>query len=131
MFAFILKSLSVCKVPGLLVLLFSAREALKGAEGRQKSLEAEVERVTQQLKEEMNKVVQQKEEINRMKEELEEHQKRELAEATAREENSRYASNSSSVCALCLFHLFYIPFFLDLIECCWRCRLALHKKMRR
>lgn len=113
---------------------FSTKEALKGAEGRQKTLEAEVERVTQQMKEEMDRVVQQKdEEISRVKEGLEEHQERQLAEAKAREENSRYASNSLSVCVeiAVTFPPFYILVCLDLIECCWRCRLALHKKMRR
>ncbi|XP_070692738.1 hyaluronan mediated motility receptor [Pempheris klunzingeri] len=70
--------------------LESTKEALKGAEGRQNELEAEMERLTQQTKEEMDKVVQQKEEeINRVKEGLEEHQERQLAEAKAREENSR------------------------------------------
>lgn len=57
-----------------------------------------MERVTLQVEEEMDKVVQQKEEeINKVKEGLEEHQERQLAEAKAREENSRYASNSLSV----------------------------------
>lgn len=83
----------------MFVLLLSAKEALKGAEGRQKKVEAEVERVTKQMKEEMAKVVQQKEEeINRVKEGLEEHQQRQLAEEKAREENSRYASYSLCLC---------------------------------
>ncbi|XP_078117386.1 hyaluronan mediated motility receptor isoform X2 [Sander vitreus] len=60
-------------------LLESAKRALQGAEGRQKDLEAEVERVMQQKEEE----------VNRVKEGLEEHQERQLAEAEAREENSR------------------------------------------
>lgn len=85
----------MCELDRLLVLLFSAKQALRGAEGRQKELEAEVERVTQQMKEEIDKAVQQKEEeVNRVMEGLEEHQERQLAEAKAREENSRYASNS-------------------------------------
>lgn len=98
----------------MLVLLFSAKEALRGAEGRQKKMEAEVERLTQQMKKEMDKVVQQKdEEINKVKEGLEEHQERQLAEAKAREENSRYASNSLSGCVeiTVTFPLFYKPFF--------------------
>lgn len=90
MSAFSLKFCQRVRFTRLPVLLFSAKEALRGAEGRQKALEAEVERVTQQMKEEMNKVVQQKEEeINRVKEGLEEHQERQLAEAEAREENTR------------------------------------------
>lgn len=48
--------------------------------------------MTQQMKEEMDKVVKQKEEeIKRAKEGLEEYQERQLAEAKAREENARYA----------------------------------------
>ena len=79
------------------LLLFSARDALRGAEGRREELEAEVERVTQQV-EEMEKVLQQKEEeVSRLKEGLEEHQERQLAEAKARQDNSRYASNSLCV----------------------------------
>ncbi|KAG8004197.1 Hyaluronan-mediated motility receptor [Nibea albiflora] len=81
---------SLSKMADIVTELESAKEALRGAEGRRKTLEAEVERVTQQMKEEMNKVVQQKEEeINRVKERLEEHQERQLAEAEAREENTR------------------------------------------
>lgn len=98
----------------LLVLLFSTKEALQGAEGRQKELEVEVERVTQQMKEEMDRVVQQKEEeVNRVKEGLEEHQERQLAEAKAREENSRYATNSLCVEITVTFLLFkkQISFF--------------------
>ncbi|XP_070769549.1 hyaluronan mediated motility receptor [Enoplosus armatus] len=81
---------SLGKMADIVTELESAKEALKGAEGRQKTLEAEVERVTQQMEEEMDKVIQQKEEeINGMKEGLEDHQERQLAEVKAREENSR------------------------------------------
>ncbi|XP_037636119.1 hyaluronan mediated motility receptor [Sebastes umbrosus] len=81
---------SLSKMGDIVTELESAKEALQGAEGRQKELEAEVERVTQQMKEEMDKMVQQKEEeVNRVKEGLEEHQELQLAEAKAREENSR------------------------------------------
>ncbi|XP_044062359.1 hyaluronan mediated motility receptor [Siniperca chuatsi] len=80
---------SLSKMADIVTEMESSKEALKGAKGRQKTLEVEVERVTQQMKEEMDKVVQLREEINRMKEVLEEHQERELAEAKAREENSR------------------------------------------
>ncbi|KAI3351929.1 hypothetical protein L3Q82_020759, partial [Scortum barcoo] len=81
---------SLSKMADIVSELESAKEALKGADERQKALEAEVERVTQQMKEEMDKVVQQKEEeINKVREGLEEHQERQLAEAKAREENSR------------------------------------------
>lgn len=74
-----------------LFLFVSTKEALKGAEGRQKELEAEVDRVTDQMKEEMAKVVQQKdEEISRVKAGLEEHQEKQSAETKAREENLRY-----------------------------------------
>lgn len=112
-------------VTGSLSYFFSAKQALRGAEGRQKDLEAEVERVMQQKEEE----------VNRVKEGLEEQQERQLAEAKAREENSRYASkftwslhrNNLSLSPRFL----YSPFFLDLTESCWRCRRALHKKMRR
>ncbi|KAK5865082.1 hypothetical protein PBY51_016273 [Eleginops maclovinus] len=69
--------------------LESAREALRGAEGRRQELEAEVERVTQQM-EEMEKALQQREEeVDQLKDGLEEHQERQLAEAKARGENSR------------------------------------------
>lgn len=82
----------MCKLHTLLALLFSAREALQGAEGRQKKLEAEMGRVTQQMKEEMDKMLQQnKEEVNRLKEDLKEHTERQEAEAKDRQENSRYA----------------------------------------
>lgn len=88
----------MCKHCRLLVLLFSAKEALKGAEERQKELEEEAARVTQQMEEEIDKVVKQKEEeIKRMRNGLEEHQERQLAEAKAKEENAKYASNSLSV----------------------------------
>lgn len=114
-------------------LFFSTREALKGAEERQKELEQEVERVTQQIKEEMNIVIHQKEEeIERLQEVLDEHQERQLAEAKAREENARYASNLLRICVetTVTFLLFYISLFLDLIGYCWRCRITLHKKVR-
>ncbi|XP_034399458.1 hyaluronan mediated motility receptor [Cyclopterus lumpus] len=81
---------SLSKMGDIVTELKSAREALQGAEGRQKELEAEMDSVMQQLKEEMDRMVQQKEEeANRVKEGLEEHQERQLAEAKAREENSR------------------------------------------
>ncbi|KAM6952195.1 hyaluronan mediated motility receptor [Lycodopsis pacificus] len=81
---------SLSKMGDIVTELKSAREALQGAEGRQKEREAEMDRVTQQMKEEMDKIVQQKEEeVNRVKEGLEEHQERQLAEAKSREENSR------------------------------------------
>ncbi|KAF3838073.1 hypothetical protein F7725_009841 [Dissostichus mawsoni] len=80
---------SLSKMADIVTELESARDALRGAEGRREELEAEVERVTQQV-EEMEKVLQQKEEeVSRLKEGLEEHQERQLAEAKAREENSR------------------------------------------
>ncbi|XP_039976200.1 hyaluronan mediated motility receptor [Xiphias gladius] len=67
-----------------------AKEALKGAEERQKELEEEAARVTQQMEEEIDKVVKQKEEeIKRMRNGLEEHQERQLAEAKAKEENAK------------------------------------------
>ncbi|XP_010783054.1 hyaluronan-mediated motility receptor-like [Notothenia coriiceps] len=69
--------------------LESTRDALRGAEGRREELQAEVERVTQQV-EEMEKGLQQKEaEVSQLKEGLEEHQERQLAGAKAREDNSR------------------------------------------
>lgn len=86
-----LKFLRMCKLYRLLVFSISTKEALRGAEERQKNLEGEVERVTQQMKEEMDKVIQQKEEeIKKVKEVLEEHQARQYAEQKAREENARY-----------------------------------------
>lgn len=55
--------------------------------------------MNQQMKEETHKVVLQKqEEINRVKEELEEQQQRQLSDAKAMEENSRYASDTLAVC---------------------------------
>lgn len=70
----------------------SAREPLQGAEGRQKELEAEMDRVMQQMKEEMERMVRQKEEeADRVTEGLKEQQQRQLAEAEAREESSRSA----------------------------------------
>ena len=85
-----LNSVSVLGSQTAFVLLFSSKEALRGAEEKRKTLEAEVERVTWQMKE-MDKVLLQKdEEMKRVKEWLEEHQERQLAEAKAREENSRY-----------------------------------------
>ncbi|KAM3612829.1 uncharacterized protein V6R79_015327 [Siganus canaliculatus] len=78
---------SLSKMADVVSELESTTEALKRAEGREKILEAEVERVTHQMKEEMDKVVRQKEEIDRMKKGLEEQQEKELAEA--KQENSR------------------------------------------
>ncbi|XP_038124132.1 hyaluronan mediated motility receptor isoform X2 [Cyprinodon tularosa] len=70
--------------------LQSTKEALKEAEGRQRELEAEVGRVTCQLKEAMDKMVEQKEEeINRVRGWTDEQQERLEAEAKAREESSR------------------------------------------
>lgn len=81
MLPFYLKILSMHKHHRLFVLLFSAKEALRGAEDMQKELEEQLERVTQQMKEEMDKVVKEKEEeIQRVKE---------ITEAKARE-NARY-----------------------------------------
>lgn len=90
-------------------------------------------RVTQQMEEEMCNVAQQnQEEINRVKEELEEHRARLLAEAKARDENSRYASNTVAGCITSVaFPLFCILIFIFLIECCRKCSFALHKKRRR
>ncbi|KAM8910862.1 hyaluronan mediated motility receptor isoform 2-T2 [Spinachia spinachia] len=69
--------------------LESAREALQGAEGRQKELEAEMGRVTQQMKEEMDKMLEQNEEqVNRLKEDLKGHKERQEAIAKDRQENS-------------------------------------------
>ncbi|KAM6923484.1 uncharacterized protein FYW49_005941 [Xenentodon cancila] len=69
--------------------LESAKEAVKAANGRQRELEAEVERVTYQLKEAMDKMVEEKkDEIGRVKEWSEEHEERLLAERKAREERS-------------------------------------------
>ncbi|XP_034070874.1 hyaluronan mediated motility receptor [Gymnodraco acuticeps] len=77
---------ALSKMADIVTELESARDALRGAEGRREELEAEVERVTQQV-EEMEKGLQQKEEeVSRLKEGLEE---RQLAEAKARDDNSR------------------------------------------
>ncbi|XP_068452025.1 hyaluronan mediated motility receptor [Clinocottus analis] len=81
---------SLSKMGDIVAELKSSREALQGAEARQKELEAEMDRVTQQMEEEMGRLVQQKEEeVNRVKEGLEEHKERQLVEAKAVEENSR------------------------------------------
>ncbi|XP_074531028.1 hyaluronan mediated motility receptor [Halichoeres trimaculatus] len=81
---------SLSKMADIVTELENTKETLKGAEGRRKELEAEVDRVTNQMKEEMAKVVQQKdEELSRVREGLKEHQEKQLAEAEAREENSR------------------------------------------
>ncbi|XP_058506410.1 hyaluronan mediated motility receptor isoform X2 [Solea solea] len=81
---------SLSKIGDIVTEMESTKEALKGAEERQKELEEEVERVTQQMKEEMDKVVKQKEEeIKRVKEGLEESQERQLAEVKAREESAK------------------------------------------
>ncbi|KAK5925384.1 hypothetical protein CgunFtcFv8_017910 [Champsocephalus gunnari] len=77
---------ALSKMADIVTELESARDALRGAGGRREELEAEVERLTQQV-EEMEKGLQQKEEeVSRLKEGLEE---RQLAEAKAREDNSR------------------------------------------
>nr|XP_020485315.1 hyaluronan mediated motility receptor-like isoform X1 [Labrus bergylta] len=82
---------SLSKMADVVLELESAKEALKAAETRRTELEAEVDRVTDQMKEETAKVAQQKdEEINRVKEALEEHQERQSAEGKAREEDSRH-----------------------------------------
>lgn len=78
----------------MLVFLFSTREALKEAKGRQRELEAEVGRVTCQLKEAMDKMVEQKEEeINRVRGWTDEQQERLQAEAKSKEESLRYTQN--------------------------------------
>lgn len=103
------------KLQRTLVFPFSTKEALRGAAERQKNLEAEVKRVTQQMKEEMDKVIRQKEEeIKGVRKGLEEHQQK------SREENERCVLNSHSVCfeiPATSFFFFNIPFFLDLIDC--------------
>ncbi|XP_033948028.1 hyaluronan mediated motility receptor isoform X3 [Pseudochaenichthys georgianus] len=77
---------ALSKMADIVTELESARDALRGAGGRREELEAEVERLTQQV-EEMEKGLQQKEEeVSRLKEGLEE---RQLAEAKAMEDNSR------------------------------------------
>lgn len=74
-----------------IVSLLSTKEDLRGAKESRRELEAEVERVTRQLMEAMNKMVEQKEEeVKKLKEWTNEHQERLLAEAKA-EENSKYA----------------------------------------
>ncbi|KAM7418016.1 hypothetical protein PAMA_017587 [Pampus argenteus] len=81
---------SLSKLADTVTELESTKEALRGAEERQKTLEAEMERVTQQMKEEMDKVDQQKEaEVNGLREVLEEHQERYFTEQKAKEENER------------------------------------------
>lgn len=75
----------------IIVSLLSTKEDLRGAQESRRELEAEVERVTRQLMEAMNKMVEQKEEeVKKLKEWTNEHQERLLAEAKA-EENSKYA----------------------------------------
>lgn len=91
-------SVSVLGSQTAFVLLFSAKEALKGAEEKRKTLETEVERVTRQMREVDKVLLQKDEEMKRVKKQLEEHQERQLAEAKAREENSGYVLNSLSVC---------------------------------
>uniref|UniRef100_A0A671Z0T9 Hyaluronan-mediated motility receptor (RHAMM) n=1 Tax=Sparus aurata TaxID=8175 RepID=A0A671Z0T9_SPAAU len=81
-------SVSVLGSQTAFVLLFSAKEALKGAEEKRKTLETEVERVTRQMREVDKVLLQKDEEMKRVKKQLEEHQERQLAEAKAREENS-------------------------------------------
>ncbi|XP_069552959.1 hyaluronan mediated motility receptor [Brachyistius frenatus] len=91
---------SLSKMGDIVTELESTKEALKGAEGRRSNLEAKVDIVTQQIKEEMDKLVEQKEdEIRRVREELEEHQGRQLAEAKAREENSRVLLEAQTLLA--------------------------------
>ncbi|KAM9741996.1 hyaluronan mediated motility receptor isoform 1-T1 [Menidia menidia] len=69
--------------------LESTKEALRGEKGRQRELEMELEKVTLQLRELMEKMVEEKgEEIDKMKEWTDEHQERLQAEEKARE-NSR------------------------------------------
>lgn len=114
-----------------LQITFSTKEALKEAKGREGELEAEVKKVNHQMKEEIDKMVEQnQEEIRSVMKRFEEHQEKQLAEA--REENSAYACNTLSVYfhVIVPFPSIYIPVFPDLVECCWRCRLSLHKEMR-
>lgn len=81
----------MCERHRTVVLLLSTKEDLRGAKEIRRELEAEVERVTQQLMEAINKMVEQKaEEVKKLKEWTNEHQERLLAEAKA-EENSKYA----------------------------------------
>uniref|UniRef100_A0A3Q2Q1R6 Hyaluronan-mediated motility receptor (RHAMM) n=1 Tax=Fundulus heteroclitus TaxID=8078 RepID=A0A3Q2Q1R6_FUNHE len=78
------------KIEDIVTELESTKEALKEAKGRQRELEAEVGRVTCQLKEAVDKMVEQKEEeINRVRGWTDEQQERLEAEAKAREESSR------------------------------------------
>ncbi|KAK5612931.1 hypothetical protein CRENBAI_004389 [Crenichthys baileyi] len=78
------------KIENIVTELESTKETLKEARGRQRELEAEVGRVTCQLKEAMDKMVEQKEEeINRVRGWTDEQQERLQAEAKAREESSR------------------------------------------
>ncbi|MEQ2247595.1 hypothetical protein ILYODFUR_010941 [Ilyodon furcidens] len=78
------------KIENIVTELESTKETLKEARGRQGELEAEVGRVTCQLKEAMDKMVEQKEEeINRVRGWTDEQQERLQAEAKAREESSR------------------------------------------
>lgn len=77
------------------VLCFSTKMALKEAEERQQGLEAEVTKVTQEMK-------QKQEEINTLKEGLEEHR-------SAKEEISRYASTLQAVSGSLTYSVFYIP----------------------
>lgn len=97
------------------VLCFSAKEALKEAEGRQQGLEAEVMKSTQEMKHKQ-------EEIIALTERLEEHRR-------AKEEISRYASDFQSVSGSVTYSVF-IYLFLFQIEHCWRCSLTLHKRRR-
>uniref|UniRef100_A0A096MF49 Hyaluronan-mediated motility receptor (RHAMM) n=1 Tax=Poecilia formosa TaxID=48698 RepID=A0A096MF49_POEFO len=78
------------KIEDFVTELESTREALKEAKGRQRELEAEVGRVTCQLKEAMDKMVEQKEEeINRVRGWTDEQQERLQAEAKSKEESLR------------------------------------------
>lgn len=77
--------------------------------------------MTQEIKAEMQKVVEQKqEEINSLKEESQKHRE-------AREEISRFVSNTFEhwVDMTTFFPVFiYILYFIFLIEYCWRCSLV-------
>lgn len=89
-------SSNVCRFP------CSTKEALKGAEERQKELEAEVQGVTRCMKEEMDRAIQQKEEeIKKAREGLEEHRERcfaaQRAEEQAREEHAGYVNVSTHI----------------------------------
>lgn len=127
---FLIGILSACELHRKLALLFSASEALEDAKKREKELEAEVRRVTQQLKEVMDKVVEHtEEEINQLRELSDERQETLLVEARAREENAKYVLKYFLLKYLSFPHFFIL--FFDLAEYCWRRRLAWHKKMRR